>query len=133
MTLMLEKLIHNPKFVFLFDAVGALLTCTLIGGLLVSYQSYIRLPFTWLYILASIAAVLTTYSSLCAVWIQKKWSPFLKIIITANTLYACLTTALIIIYSQELKSLGFAYFIGEILVLIGVIWLEIKALKALPH
>lgn len=130
---MLEKLIHNPKFVFLFDAVGALLTCTLIGGLLVAYQSYIGLPFTWLYILASIAAVLTIYSSLCAVLIQKKWSPFLKIIITANTLYTCLTTTLIIIYSQELKSLGFAYFIGEILVLIGVIWLETKALKALPH
>lgn len=133
MTLMLKKLIHTPKFVFLFDAIGALLTCTLIGGLLVSYQSYIGLPFTWLYILASIAAVLTIYSSLCAVLIQKKWSPFLKVIITANSLYTCLTTALIIIYSQELKSLGFAYFIGEILVLMGVIWLEIKALKALPH
>ena len=130
---MLEKLIHNPKFVFLFDALGALLTCTLIGGLLVAYQSYIGLPFTWLYILASIAAVLTVYSSLFAVFIQKKWSPFLKVIITANTLYTCLTTALIIIYSQELESLVFAYFIGEILVLIGVIWLEIKALKALPH
>lgn len=130
---MLEKLIHNPKFVFLFDAFGALLTCTLIGGLLVAYQSHIGLPFTWLYILASIAAVLTVYSSLCAVLIQKKWRPFLKVIITANTLYTCLTTALIIIYSQELESLGFAYFIGEIFVLIGVIWLEIKALKALPH
>lgn len=130
---MLEKLIHNPKFVFLFDALGALLTCTLIGGLLVAYQSYIGLPFTWLYILASIAAVLTVYSSLCAVLIQKKWSPFLKVIITANTLYTCLTTTLIIIYSQELESLGFAYFIGEIFVLVGVIWLEIKALKALPH
>ncbi len=130
---MLDKLINNPKFVFLFDAIGALLTCTLIGGLLVSYQSYIGLPFTWLYILASIAAVLTIYSGLCAVLIQKKWSTFLKVIITANTLYTCLTAALIIIYSQELKSLGFVYFIGEILVLIGVICLEIKALKALPH
>lgn len=126
---MLDKLINNPKFVFLFDAIGALLTCTLIGGLLVSYQSYIGLPFTWLYILASIAAVLTIYSGLCAVLIQKKWSPFLKIIITANALYTCLTIALIIIYSQELKSLGFAYFIGEIFVLIGVIWIEIKTLK----
>jgi hypothetical protein len=130
---MLAKLTHNPKLVFLFDALGALLTSTLIGGLLVAYQSYIGLPFTWLYILASIAAVLTIYSSSCAVLIQKKWSPFLKIIITANILYTCLTTALIIVYSQELKSLGFAYFIGEIFVLVGVIWLEIKALKALPY
>lgn len=133
MTIVLEKLIHNPKLVFLFDAIGALLTCTLIGGLLVAYQSYIGLPFTWLYILASIAAVLTIYSSLCTVLIQKKWSPFLKVIITANTLYTCLTSALIIFYSQELERLGFAYFIAEILVLIAVIGVEIKALKTLTH
>ncbi len=128
---MLQQLINNPKFVFLFDALGALLTCTLIGGLLATYQSYIGLPFTWLYILASIAAVFTIYSSCCALFIQKKWSPFLKIIITGNTLYTCLTIALIIIYRQEIKSLGFAYFIGEIFVLAGVIWIELKALKAL--
>lgn len=128
---MVQKLINNPKSVFLFDAMGALLTSTLIGGLLVAYQSYIGLSFTRLYILASIAAVFTIYSSTCAVLIQKKWSPFLKIIITANILYACLTTGLIILYIQELKALGFAYFIGEIFVLIGVIWIEIKALKAL--
>ncbi len=128
---MLQKLINNPKSVFLFDAMGALLTSTLIGGLLVTYQSYIGLSFTWLYILASIAAVFTIYSSSCAVLIQKKWRPFLKVIITANALYACLTTALIIMYSQEMKGLGIAYFIGEIFVLIGVIWIEIKTLKAL--
>ncbi|MBL0883098.1 MAG: hypothetical protein IBJ16_07110 [Chitinophagaceae bacterium] len=130
---MLEKLIHQPKFVFLFDALGALLTCALIGVLLVSYQSYIGLPFTWLYILASIAAIFTIYSSLCATLVKKKWKPFLQIIITVNALYACLTTTLIILYQKEMTSLGIAYFIGEIFVLIGVIGVEIKALKTLPH
>ncbi len=129
MTLMLEKLIHQPKFVFLFDALGALLTSTLIGGLLVAYQSYIGLPFTWLYILASIAAVFTVYSSLCATLVKKHWKPFLQIIITANALYACLTTTLIILYQKEMTALGLAYFIGEIFVLMGVIWLETKTLK----
>jgi len=128
---MLQKLISDPKFVFLFDALGALLTCTLIGGLLATYQSYIGLPSIWLYILASIAAVFTIYSSCCALFLQRKWSPFLKIIITGNTLYTCLTISLIIVYRQELKSLGLAYFIGEIFVLAGVIWIELKALKTL--
>ncbi|BFG69577.1 hypothetical protein KACHI17_04580 [Sediminibacterium sp. KACHI17] len=130
---MLQRLIHQPKFVFLFDALGALLTSTLIGGLLVAYQSHIGLPLTWLYILASIAAIFTIFSSSCASLIQSNWKPFLIIIITGNALYACLTTTLIIMYSKELTGWGFAYFIGEIFVLLGVIWLELKAVKALSH
>lgn len=130
MIIMLQKLIQHPKLVFLLDALGALLTSTLIGGLLVAYQPYIGLSFNWLYILASIAAVLTIYSSSCAVLIQRKWKPFLLIIISANILYACLTATLIIVHYKEFTPLGLAYFIGEIFVLLGVIWIEIKTLKA---
>ena len=136
MIIVLEKLVHHPKFVFLFDALGALLTSTLIGGLLVAYQSYIGLSFTWLYILASLAAVFTIYSSVCATLIRRNWKPFLKIIITANALYACLTVLLMVLYHKEMTGWGFAYFIGEILIILGVIWLEIKTLKNLqlnPH
>jgi len=127
---MLQKLIQNPKLVFLFDALGALLTCTLIGGVLVAYQPYIGLSFTWLYILASIAAVLTIYSSSCAALIQRNWKPFLLIIISANSLYACLTATLLIVEYKEFTPLGLAYFISEIFVLLGVIWIEMKTLKA---
>lgn len=136
MIIVLAKLIHRPKFIFLLDALGALLTSTLIGGLLVTYQPYIGLPFTWLYILAAIAAVFTIYSSVCAILIRRNWKPFLQIIIIANTLYTCLTAALLIIYQTEVTVLGSAYFIGEILIIFGVIWLEIKTLKGLqltPH
>jgi hypothetical protein len=130
MIIMLQKLIQNPKLVFLLDALGALLTSTLIGGLLVAYQSYIGLSFTWLYILASIAALLTIYSSACAALIKRKWKPFLLIIISANSLYTCLTATLIIVNYKEFTALGLTYFIGEIFVLLGVIWIEIKTLKA---
>ena len=126
---MIQKLIQNPKLVFLFDALGALLTTTLIGGLLIRFQPHIGLSTETLYVLASIAAVLSIYSSACCTLVKKNWKPFLRIIIAANFLYCCFTLTLIIQHYQQMTTLGLAYFIGELLVIAGVIGVEVKALK----
>lgn len=126
---MFQKLIKNPKLVFLCDSLGALLSAFLIGILLTNFQQYIGLPKERLYMLAAIAGVLCMYSGSCFLFIKTKWKPFLLVIITANSLYTVLTIAIMILYAQEITGWGILYFVSEIFVLATVIRLEIKSFK----
>lgn len=130
---MLQKLIQfNPgskPLIFLMDAMGAFLSTVLIAGLLIPYQLYIGLSPQILYTLAGIAALLCIYSTSCYLFVTAKPKFFLSILIITNFLYTCFTIILLFIHYQPLTTLGLIYFIGESLVLAGVIWLEVKALK----
>lgn len=47
----------------------------------------------------------------------------------ANFLYCCITAGVIISYYELLTFWGIAYFVGEIVIILGVVTIEILVLK----
>ena len=74
----IDKIISNPKLIFLIDGFGAILSVFLLGFVLVQLESIIGMPSQTLYILTGIAGVFSIYSFFCSFRITKKWRTFLK-------------------------------------------------------
>jgi hypothetical protein len=60
--------------------------------------------------------------------LKDNWPPFLRMISTANLLYCCLTLGLVIYYFPVLTILGVVYFIAEIMVVCGLVFVELKTI-----
>jgi hypothetical protein len=76
-----------------------------------------------------IAFIFAVYSISCFLFLNKNWRIFLKAIVTANLLYCCLTTGLGIYYYSKLAILGLTYFLAEIAVIVGLVYIEFQTLK----
>lgn len=122
---------RNLKQLFLIDAIGAAVTAYFIGIVLVKFDAYFGMPRQVLYVLATIALIFWVYSTCCYLFIKRNFKPFLKLIIFANLLYCCLTIALLFFYFKQLTILGFVYFIGEILVIVGLVLIEKRVCERL--
>ena len=123
----LQALITNPKKLFLIDGIGAFVSAFFLGVVLVSLQKYIGLPKNILYVLAIIPVFFAVYSFSCYFFLKKNQSRFLKDIAIANLLYCCTTISLLIYFYQSLTILGLVYFILELLIVVAIIRLELKA------
>jgi hypothetical protein len=128
--LIIIKLTSNPKNIFLLDSIGAFLTALLLGFVLVEFQDAFGMPQKTLYFLSALALAFALYSSCCYYFIPSKWNSFLSVIVVANILYCCLTTGLIFYHFQTLTILGLTYFILEIIIIVCLIFIEIKGLKS---
>ncbi len=119
----------KPKNIFLVDGVGAFVTALIIYFILNPYNEYIGVASEVLIPLSVIAFVFCIYSISCFFLLKHHWQDFLKIIIAANTIY-CLTTISVLFYYQEtITTLGLFYFIGEIIVIGTLVFVEMKLLK----
>jgi hypothetical protein len=116
--------------IFLLDGLGALLTASLTGLLLPAIQRYIGIPIPTLWCLALIASAFSLYSLACHFFLQTKRPVFLKVIMTANLLYCILIASLLIHHLATLKPLGIAYIIGEIMVILLVLYVESRVLRS---
>ncbi len=125
----LDHLQSNPRQVFLLDGIGALISTIFLGFILVQLRAYIGMPSSVLYLLASMAFIYTVFSFSCYFFLKGNWSPFLKIIGTANLLHCAVTSILIFNNFDSLTSLGIAYFVGEIIIVVWVAWVELKIAK----
>ncbi|MFW5760909.1 MAG: hypothetical protein ACOCXH_08025 [Cyclobacteriaceae bacterium] len=117
------------KRIFLIDAIGAFVTASLLSLVLARLEPIFGMPERVLYFLAAIALVFAIYSFLCSRFVKEKWAIYLRGIAMANTLYCMFTLGLIIYWQESLTWLGKAYFIGEILVVMGLVILELKISK----
>lgn len=119
----------SNKQIFLLDGIGALLSTILLGFILVEFQSFIGMPVTVLYSLASIALLFALYSLSTHFLQPKRWRGYLKIIAGANLLY-CLTTLFLVIYYFDLLTYwGIGYFITEIIILLFLVRLELNLVQ----
>ena len=116
----------HPKNVFLLDGIGALVSTIFLGVVLVQLQTYIGMPKSILYTLAAMAFGYAIYSFSCYFFLNKNWSPFLKIIAFANLFHCVVTVFLMYNNYHTLTSLGIFYFAVEIIIVIGVAMLELK-------
>lgn len=116
----------NPKQLFLIDGLGALLSAFMLGIVLVQFENT-GMPKNILYVLAFIPCVFAVYSFFNFLKKPQNWQHYLRIIAISNLLYCCLIIGLMIYLYEKLTILGFLYFIGEIIVVVTLSMIELKA------
>ncbi|MRI00457.1 hypothetical protein GH721_07900 [Kriegella sp. EG-1] len=125
--LRLNTLIKNPKQLFLIDATGAVISAFFLGVVLVQLNNYVGLSRNTLYILAVIPCFFAVYSFSSYFFIKRNFRPFLGVIAIANLLYCCLTLILLFVHFEDLTVLGVSYFLIELIVVIIISIIELKA------
>jgi len=123
------QLTLKPKYLFLVDSLGALTTAFILFAILRTFNDYFGIPKITLTYLSLIAVVFFLYSISCFFLLKDSWKPFLRTISIANLLYCCLTMGLIVYNFQSLTILGITYFLTEIIVVCGLVFIELKALR----
>jgi hypothetical protein len=124
----INKLVLNPKDLFLFDGLGALMTSFFLGVILSSFGGLSGMPSEILFFLSITALIYFAYSVCCFFFISDNWRPFLKTICIANVFYCCLTIILVIHFYQQLTVFGIAYFLLETLLICALVFIENRAL-----
>lgn len=127
--LLLNKLILNPKRLFLIDSLGAFLTAFSLGIILTRLEEDFGMPLKVLNPLSILACVYAIYSLSCYFFAGVDWRPFLKVIAIANLMYCCLTIGLVILFHQALTILGLIYFSGEIIIIVGLVFIEVLTIS----
>lgn len=122
-------MITNPKNIFLLDGCGALVTTLLIFFVLRTFNDFFGLPSSTLEYLAALALVFSIYSLCCFFLVKRNWKPFLKIICMANIFYCLLTIGILFYHYQNISIYGITYFLGEIAIIAGIVFLETKTIK----
>ena len=124
-----STLIGKHKNIFLIDSCGALLTGLLLFLVLRPFNDYFSIPKAALTYLSVIALLFSFYSIACFFLLNNHWKPYLIIIIVANVLYCLLTFGLLVYYHQSITLLGIAYFLGEIVIIGGLVFIELQTIS----
>jgi hypothetical protein len=121
---------NNPKKIFLYDGIGALLTAFMLGVVLVYFQSYIGLPQQILYFLSVLAFMIALFSFYTYYFVHRSLSPYLLSILALNILYCCLTASLLFYFKKTITAFGLAYFLVEISIICVLVWFEKRILTS---
>jgi uncharacterized membrane protein YuzA (DUF378 family) len=119
---MIPKL--SLRQMFLLDGIGALLTAISPLALLAVFGNIFQMPVNILYVLSGIAALYALYSLSCYALPLNNRKPFLRGIMVANIAYCCLTLGLVLYYWSTLTGWGKVYFLGEIGIVLRVVFWE---------
>ena len=123
----------NPRQLMVIDGMGALLSAFLLGVILTQFESVFGMPRKELYILASLPCIFAVYDAVC-VWVNpKNWKGVLQIIALANLGYCGLSIGFVVANFTQLTGLGMAYFIGEIAIIIALVFVEWKTARRISH
>ena len=124
---MLQSL--SARTLLLIDAIGAFITFFMLVLVLPAFNNLIGIPEEVLYALAILPAALALFSFSIFLRFPEKWYRFMLMIAIANMLYGVSTLILLAIFSQEVKSWGYVYFIGEVLIISFLARLEYQTVK----
>ncbi len=127
---MLQKFALNKRTIFLVDGIGALLSALLLTFILVPFEKAFGMPKSVICPLSIPAFVFAIYSFSAYLLNLKKWKVVLTIIMIANCLYCIITLSLLVLHYHSLTILGFAYFLGEIVIILFVARIEWMLIKA---
>lgn len=119
-------MILNTKTLFVIDGLGALLSAFLLGVVLVRFENLFGMPKETLYFLAFLPCLFALYDLVCYLKVKENELFFLKGIAIANLLYCCLSIIFVIQHHALLTSLGFVYFILELMVVFALVCIQLK-------
>lgn len=114
------------KKLFLIDGIGALVSAFLLGVVLVQFEAYFGIPTSTLYILAALPCVFAIYDFYCFFALKENLANHLKRIAVVNILYCFLSIGFAIYHSSEIKNLGWAYIILEVIIVLALAMFELK-------
>ncbi len=118
----------NQKNIFLLDGIGAILSACFTGLILVRYSLFLGINVSLLQSLAMLPAAYALYSLSCYFFVPKIRPWMLITIISANLFY-CLISAALILFRERITSLGKTFLTAEIVIILLVVYVEIKVLK----
>jgi hypothetical protein len=127
----IQRFRSKPKGLFLLDSLGALMTATLLFGILKPFHEHFGMPLTTLTYLSLVALLFFIYSLSCFLFVSKNWQWFLKAIAVGNLVYGCVTIGLVVYFYQRMTVLGVAYFLIEAMLVCGLVFVEWKT-SAMP-
>ncbi len=116
----------DPKKLILLHGFGAVLSAFLLGVILTNFEPYFGMPLNALYILAFLPCLFAVYDFICYFRITKNWAPYLKAIAIANLLYCFISIGFLSQHYESLTYLGWTYFLLELLILVVLIYVEMK-------
>ena len=125
------RLTDKPMILFLVDSVGALLTTLSLFVVLRTFHELIGMPLSVLTHLSLLSACFCLYSAACFLFLKRNWVPFIRVIGIANLLYCFLTLGLVQVYFPQLTALGIAYFLGEIMIVGVLVYIELHVATAI--
>lgn len=129
----INQLAGKPRILFLVDCVGALLTTLSLFVVLRTFHELIGMPLSVLTYLSILSACFCLYSSACFLFLKRNWVPFIRVIGIANLLYCVLTMTLILVYYPQLTAFGIAYFLGEIMIVGILVYIELHVATAIKR
>jgi len=120
----------NIKKLFIVDGVGALLSAFFLGVVLVKLQALIGMPKNTLYVLAVFPVFFALYDFIS--YFQKPITQvfLLKLIAYFNSIYCIVSMYLLFQHAESLLPLGWLYFIGEIIILGILIFIELRTVRS---
>ena len=119
-----DKIAWTPRKLFLIDGLGASLTVLLLSQLVARFERTFGMPSRVVYALAALAGVFAVYSLTCHFLLRTNGRPYLRAIAVANLLYCALSLGCCIYFADSLTVLGWAYFAGEILIVLALVRAE---------
>lgn len=116
----------NRKNVFLIDGLGALTTFIMLFFLITNLEQLTGIPKGTVINLTLPVICLVAFSFFCHIKQSENWKRQLIIISVANILYCLITFSILFYYSHSLKTLGLIYFIGEIIIILFLVKVELQ-------
>ena len=123
---LINYLAEKQKTLFLIDSLGAFLTSFFLFVIMRQFNEYFGMPKTVLTYLFEIAICFCIYSTICFLFLKRRWTLFIRIIGIANLLYCALTIGLLIKYYPLLTIIGTIYFLIEIVIICGLSYVELN-------
>jgi energy-converting hydrogenase Eha subunit G len=120
---------NNPKRLFLLDGLGALTSAALLFFLLSNFDDIFGVSKPIVDVLAGIALIFSVYSLSCFFLVKQKWKMFLSLIAITNIFYCLITAGYLYFDYPQLTLLGLLYFIGEIAIILTLVYLELTAVR----
>lgn len=102
-------------------------------GVLPNLEGYFAMPAPILTLLGIIAGAFFIYSGLCFFMLKHSWGKYLSIIMVANILYCCITLTILIVYYPSVTYLDISYFVGEIMIVSLLVFIEYETTLALKN
>ncbi len=133
---MIDQLINwgnaDPRKLFLLDGLGAILSAFLLGVVLVEFEEYFGIPRPTLYILALLPCLFAGYDFFCYQKKSGNIGSLLKGIAFLNVGYCLLSIGLAIYHYEKVTYLGWGYILIEILIVMTIARIELKAADSYP-
>ena len=125
----LDRATQSGRNLFFLDGSGALLSAFFLGVVLYQLTPIFGMPQGTLQVLALLACAFACYSWTCFFLVKEEWPSSLRVIMVVNILYACLSLVLVYRHFTDLTILGVVYFVLELIVLAGVVYVEYYGIR----